>query len=272
MPEPTRDAQTLPTSRPLIIGHRGASAVAPENTVAAFERALADGADGVEFDVRLARDGVPVVIHDPTLRRTLLRDGLVADLTSAQFRRLSAGLWFVRKHPDTAAHELARAYVPTLDETLALVGPRSEVVYIELKCEAPAEYAPLAAAVFEHVRRHGLTGRAVVKSFAHDAVREVKRVAPDIRTAALFDRSLSRPHITRRKIIALARDCGADEISLHRSLARPAVVEAARGHGFSTVVWTVDDPGWLKRARGWGLRAVITNNPAPMLAALSEDA
>ena len=265
-----RDAQTFSTSTPLIIGHRGASALAPENTLVAFERALADGADGVEFDVRLARDRVPVVIHDATLRRTLLRDGLVADLTSAELRHASAGLWFVHKHPDKADHDFATAHVPTLDETLQLVGPRSAAVYIEMKCEAPAEYAPLAAAVVAHVRRHELVERAVVKCFAHDAIREVKRIAPDIRTAALFDRTLSRPHITRRKIVALAAACGADEISLHRSLARPTVVEAALRHGFAVVTWTVDDPGWLARARGWGLRAVITNNPAAMRAALED--
>lgn len=266
----TRDAQTFPATTPLIIGHRGASALAPENTLVAFERALADGADGVEFDVRLARDRVPVVIHDATLRRTLLRDGLVADLTSSELQRASAGLWFIHKHPDTADHEFARAYVPTLDETLQLVGPRSAAVYIEMKCEAPSEYAALAASVVAHVRSHGLVERAVVKCFAHDAIREVKRLAPEVRTAALFDRTLSRPHITRRKIIALAAACGADEISLHRSLARPTVVEAALRHGFAVVTWTVDDPGWLTRARGWGLRAVITNDPARMRVALEE--
>ena len=268
-----RDAQTFSTSTPLIIGHRGASALAPENTLVAFQRALDDGAEGVEFDVRLARDRVPVVIHDATLRRTLLRDGLVADLTSAELRRCSAGLWFVHKHLDKldkADHDLATAHVPTLDETLQLVGPRSAAVYIEMKCEAPSEYAALAEAVVARVRTHELVERAVVKCFAHDAIREVKRLAPDIRTAALFDRTLSRPHITRRKIIALAAACGADEISLHRSLARRPVVEAAIHHGFAVVAWTVDDPVWLTRARDWGLRAVITNNPARMRAALED--
>ncbi len=263
------DAQEPSTTTPLIIGHRGASAHAPENTLVAFERAFEDGADGVEFDVRLARDGVPVVIHDATLRRTLLSDHRVADVTSTDFQRLSAGLWFIHKHPD-ADHEFARAYVPTLEETLAFVGPRSKAVYVEMKCDAPAERAPLAAAVVSEVRRHSLVERAVVKCFDHDAIREVKRLAPEVRTAALFDRSLSRPHITRRKIIALATACGADEISLHRTLARPAVVEAAREQGFATVVWTVDDPGWLRRARAWGLRAVITNDPARLRPALEE--
>src|SRR5215207_8265710 len=198
----TRDAQTFPATTPLIIGHRGASALAPENTLVAFERALADGADGVEFDVRLARDRTPVVIHDATLRRTLLRDGLVADFAPSELQRASAGLWFIHRFPERARDDYAHARIPTLDQTLELVGPRSAAVYIEMKCEAPADYAALAASVVAHVRRHGLVSRAVVKCFAHDAIREVKRIAPDIRTAALFDRTLSRPHITGRKIIA----------------------------------------------------------------------
>ncbi len=260
----SRNTSTSPGAKPLIIGHRGASAVAPENTLAAFERALQDGADGVEFDVRLARDRTPVVIHDATLRRTTRRDGAVADLTASELQRWDAGSWFNIRAPEKALDIYTGERIPTLAETLELVGPRSKVVYIEMKCEQPAEYAKLAGAVVGHVREHGLIDRAVVKCFAHDAIREVKRIAPEIRTAALFDRTLSRPVITKRKIIALAKACGADEISLHRTLARRPVIEAARFQGFATVVWTVDKPDWLRRASDWGIRSVITNDPARM--------
>ena len=261
---------TLHANTPLIIGHRGASAVAPENTLAAFDRALRDGADGVEFDVRLARDGVPVVIHDATLRRTALRADAVAALTSSELVRTDAGTWFNLRFPERAHESFPGAKIPTLAETLELVGPRSQVIYIEMKCEKPSANAALAAAVVEHVRAHDLVSRAVVKCFAHDAIREVKRIAPEVRTAALFDRSLARPHLRKRKIVALAEACGADEISLHRSLARRPVVEAALQHGFAIVVWTVDSPPWLRRARGWGIRSVITNDPARMRDALTE--
>ncbi|HET6851924.1 MAG TPA: glycerophosphodiester phosphodiesterase family protein, partial [Pyrinomonadaceae bacterium] len=84
-------------STPLIIGHRGASAVAPENTIAAFKEAIAVGADGVEFDVRLTRDRVPVVIHDSTLRRTAGLQRRVADLTWAELEQVDVGSWFDRK-------------------------------------------------------------------------------------------------------------------------------------------------------------------------------
>jgi len=129
---------------------------------------------------------------------------------------------------------------------------------------------PLAAAIVELIREHSLADRAVVKCFAHEAITEVKRLAPEIRTAALFERKLSRPVITARSIIARAAACGADEISLHHSLLRRTIVEAARARGMETVIWTIDNPSWLWRARRLSVRAVITNRPAQMRAALED--
>ena len=263
-------APSASTSAPLIIGHRGSSAAAPENTLAAFAQALADGADGVEFDVRLARDGVPVCVHDATLERTALRPGRVDALTSSELRGLDAGTWFNRRFPRLARESYARERIPTLAEVLELVGPRSKAVYVEMKCEDAAAYPRLARAVVEVIRASGLNDRAVVKSFEHAAVREARRLAPEIRAAALFDVKWSRPVIAAREVVARALACDAQEVSLHRSLLRPAVAEAARRHGLETIIWTADTPAWLARAVKLGLRAVITNRPAAMRAALEE--
>ncbi|HEV3471278.1 MAG TPA: glycerophosphodiester phosphodiesterase family protein [Pyrinomonadaceae bacterium] len=265
-----RAAPTSTKGEPLIIGHRGASADAPENTLAAFARALEDGADGVEFDVRLARDGVAVCVHDATLARTGLRPERVAALTSAELRRVDAGTWFNRRFPRRARAAYAREAVPTLAEALELVGPRSQVVYVEMKCEEAGDYPRLAREVVNTVRELGLADRAVVKSFEHAAVAEAKLLAPEIRAAALFDLKWSRPAVTAREAVARTLACGAEEVSLHRSLLRPAVVEAARRHGLETIIWTADTPAWLERAVRLGLRAVITNRPAEMRAALAE--
>lgn len=266
----TQDVGEISVGGPLIIGHRGASARAPENTHAAFERAFDDGADGIEFDVRLARDGVPVCIHDATLRRTALREGVVEELDSAELSSLDAGTWFNRRDPASAREDFARERVPTLAAVFERFGERARVLYVEMKCDAPALGPPLARAVVGLTRAHGLATRVVVKSFAHALVAEAKRLAPDIRAAALFDRNWSRPLVSPRKIVADAARCGADEISLHRSLLRRATVEEARRRGFDCVVWTVDTPFWLRRARALGLRAVITNRPAEMRAALED--
>ena len=257
-------------SGPLIIGHRGASARAPENTLAAFRLALDEGADGLEFDVRLARDGVPVVIHDATLARTALRDGTVETLDSETLTAIGAGTWFNRRSPALAQEPFTRECIPTLAQVFERFGSGARVLYVEMKCEDPASSAPLARAVVELARAHNLAERVVVKSFAHALVRESKRLAPEIRAAALFDRNWSRPLVSPSTVIAEAEACGADEISLHRSLLRRATVEAAHDKGLGVVVWTVDTHFWLRRATALGLRAVITNRPAEMRAALED--
>lgn len=254
----------------LIIGHRGASAHAPENTLAAFEQALDNGADGIEFDVRLALDGVPVVVHDASLQRTTLRDGLVESLGSEELRSLDAGTWFNHLHPQLAREEFTRERIPTLAQVFENFGARARVLYVEMKCDVPALHAPLARSVVELTRAHSLSDRVVVKSFAHDSIREIKRLAPEIRTAALFDRNWSRPLLPKSRIVKEAAACGADEISLHHSLLRRATTEAARARGFDVLVWTIDTPFWLRRASALSLRAVFTNGPAQMRAALEE--
>lgn len=254
----------IPQSQPLIIGHRGASAAAPENTLAAFSEAFVEGADGVEFDVRLASDGAPVVIHDRTLRRTARSDASVDALTSKEICAMDAGSWFNRLHPALARTRFTRERVPTLDAVLELVGPRSKRIYIEMKCEGPQGHAALAGAVIASVRRYSLEDRAFVKSFDHALVREAKRRAPEIRAAALFERGWARPVLPVADIIADALACGADEISLHRSLLNRSVVAAARRRGLTTAVWTVDTPAGFRRACEFGVRAVITNRPAAL--------
>jgi glycerophosphoryl diester phosphodiesterase len=252
---------------PLIIGHRGASAVAPENTLAAFERALADGADGIEFDVQLARDRVAVVIHDPTLRRTALREGRIAALTSSELSSVDVGTWFNLRHPDLAQPAYARERISTLARVFQLMKERVAMLYVEMKCSA-SESSALAAEVARLVRDYSLVDRVVVESFRLEAIAEIKRLAPEIRTAALFEPKLSRPLPSARKIIAQAVHFKADELALHRTLALRRTVAAARERGLPTVVWTVDVPAWVKRGRDFGIHAIITNRPAQMRARL----
>ncbi|HEY0083555.1 MAG TPA: glycerophosphodiester phosphodiesterase family protein [Pyrinomonadaceae bacterium] len=263
--EATPSGSTLP----LIIGHRGASASAPENTIAAFERALRDGADGIEFDVRLARDGVPVIIHDATLRRTAGIDAPVAALSSTDLSATDVGSWFNRRHPARAAELYARETVPTLARVFEIVAPRCRLLYVELKCEA-GETASLVERVVAEVRAHRLERRVLIESFTLAAIAEAKRIAPDVRTAAAFERRPGRPILTARSLLKRARDCRADELALARTLVSRRTVAAARAHGLQTVVWTVDHPTWFRRACALGLRAVITNDPSKMCAAREE--
>jgi glycerophosphoryl diester phosphodiesterase len=249
---------------PLVIGHRGASALAPENTIAAFKRALLDGADGLEFDVRLAADGVPVVIHDADLRRTGRLAKRVTELTSEELGTIDVGTWFNRKHPGAAGAEYCRETVPTLQAVFEQLRGTPALLYVELKC-APSEAREMAARVAAIVEEHSLVNRVVVESFDLSAIREIKVVNSSIRTAALFEPGLSRPLLSTRRIISLTGENKADEIALHHSLVTPRRIRIAAEEGLHTVVWTVDRPRWFERAARLGIRAIITNNPATMV-------
>src|SRR5690349_3043260 len=123
---------------PLIIGHRGASAHAPENTMASFRLALEVGADGIEFDVRLSREGGPFVIHDDNLRRTGLDPRRVADLNASELKQIDVGKWF---DPISSVNEP----IPTLKDVLHLFESRQGLLYLEMKCDG-SEREKLASA------------------------------------------------------------------------------------------------------------------------------
>ncbi|MEA2173054.1 MAG: glycerophosphoryl diester phosphodiesterase [Blastocatellia bacterium] len=250
----------------LIIGHRGASAHAPENTLVAFALAFEAGADGIEFDVRLARDQVPVVIHDANLRRTALKEGSIAALSSTELCKTDVGSWFNLRHPSRARAGFTGTNIPTLSQVFEMYGGRA-TLYVELKCEA-GEINALASEVAALINSHSLTEHVVVKSFTLDAIREIKRLDARIRTAALFERKLTRPAPSARRIIEDALACGADQLSLQRTLASRRMLDEAMRRGLKTVVWTVDDPAWIERARRAGVHALITNDPAMMRDAL----
>ena len=256
-----------PNKSPLIIGHRGASAVAPENTIAAFARAFEDGAHGIEFDVRLARDGAPVVIHDPKLSRTGLRRGRVSKLTSDRLGQIDVGSWFNRSHRRLARLQFTRQTVPTLDEVFRLMAHQTQhqIAYVELKTVRKKRLnALLVAAVIEIIKRHNLQDRVIVISFNLAAVAQVKELDSSLRTGALFGPK-QRATRTARKIIAATRECGADQVLLHHLIANRRILTLARKVQLGTVIWTVADRKWLKRAEKGEIDALMTNNPAKML-------
>ena len=249
----------------LIIGHRGASAVAPENTMAAFREALAVGADGIEFDVRLTRDGVPVVIHDSTLRRTGGLPHRVTDLMWEEVSRVDVGSWFAQKKglsPGTFANET----VPSLAELFTLFQANNSTLYLEMKCDSPSEQRPLADACVRAIDEHSLKERVIVECFQLPALRILREIDRDIKTVALFEPSFTNPTVlSDQRIINQAIDVGAAALALHHRLARASLVQKAKAEGLHVAVWTVDDPAWIERAQALGIDALITNNPAAML-------
>jgi glycerophosphoryl diester phosphodiesterase len=218
---------------PLIIGHRGASAVAPENTLTAFKSAILAGADGIEFDVRLSGDGVPVIIHDDTLYRTHRTRQRVADLSAA---------------------ELGDLGVPSLRELFELMSGNELLLCLEIKGSS-AELAERCCAL---VREFSFEERTIVECFDLNVLKLV-----DLKTAALFE-----PRIyADTYILDRALEVGSSVLALHHRLANAPLVERAKRAGLRVVVWTVDDPAWIARARSLGIEALITNDPAKMIEA-----
>ena len=117
--------------KPLIIAHRGASALAPENTLAAFQKAIDDGADGIELDVRIVKDGVPVVFHDSTLARMVGRENTVSSFTAEELQTFDVGSWFNRKNPNRANEKFAAETIPTFAQLLDFLKDYKGLLYVE---------------------------------------------------------------------------------------------------------------------------------------------
>lgn len=250
---------------PLIIGHRGASSYAPENSLAAFQMAIDVGADGVEFDVQLAKDGVPVVLHDATLERTGLRPDRVADLTSGQLSKIDIGSWFNKKFPKKANPDFANETVPTLTQVLELLKDKKGLIYIELKC-GDTDYEPLAKAVCDVIRGSHLLPQIIVKSFKLAAIPIVRFCLPEVQTAALFEPTIMDFLRRRKHILTIAHEFGAHQISIHYSLVTRKLVELATASSMPVTIWTADDMKWKKRCTKLGIKALITNDPAKLIA------
>jgi len=165
-----------------VVGHRGAAAHAPENTIASLARGQNDGADEVEFDVQRTADGVPVLLHDDTLDRTTSGSGPLRARTWRELGALDAGSWF--------APRFAGERIPSLADVCAWAKTARVDLSVELKQPAPAEGLPLddglAASAVECLRASGVLSRAVLHSFDHPTIAQVRRLAPEARTALLY--------------------------------------------------------------------------------------
>ncbi len=253
------------TSKPLIIAHRGASLLAPENTLAAFSRAIIDGAEGIEFDVRLAKDGVAVVFHDATLKRTAGRDGRVSDFDSAQLGEYDIGSWFNEVNRKHEKPDYVKERVRSLVDVLSFLHSFKGLIYIELKCR-DFEAAQLTKAVCRVIEHSNLLGQIIVKSFKLAVLPRIRLLCPAVRTAALFAPKIMTILRKEKHLVNIADEFGADEISIHFSLATQKLMKKAEQRNLPVTIWTADNPRWVKRGIKLGLNAIITNNPAPLLA------
>lgn len=238
--------------RPLVLGHRGASADAPENTLAAFELAVEQGADGVELDVWRCRSGEVVVAHDEDLLRVGGTPLRIPDATLRELRAVDVGAW---KGPRWRGQRL-----PLLAEVLeALPGA---IVNVELKSRG--HDLALAQAAAEVIWRARAEARVIVSSFDWRLVAAFRLASPDVPTGLLFDATRA----WSLRVWAGTRSLRPAAVHPDRALATDARVRAWVARGLAVNVWTVDDPAEAARLARAGATAVISNVPATISRAL----
>jgi glycerophosphoryl diester phosphodiesterase len=249
---------------PLIIAHRGASSFAPENTFAAFRKAIEVGAEGIEFDVRLTKDGIPVVFHDSELNRITKFDGTVSNSTFGELQSFDIGSWFNEKYPTKAVAEFSAETIPTLKQTLNLLKDFDGVIYIELKC-TESQIESLSHAVCKLINDSPLLPRIIVKSFELSAIPLIKKLSPELNTGALFAPKMKTIIRKEERLIKISKEFGADYLSLHYSLVTGKLMKKAADEKLPVAIWTVDSPRWIKRSIRLGVAHVITNEPQRLL-------
>jgi len=234
----------------LIIGHRGAAGLAPENTLAAFRAGREVGVDLVELDVRATKDRRLVTLHDATLDRTTNGHGPLAALTYLKARRLDAGSWF--------APQFAGERIPSLEAVLELLrhGPG---VNLEIKEDA------LVPAVVRLVKRAGMLEQTVFVSFSAPAVRRVRRIEPTASAGLLVSPREPVPwdkgEVAAARLAAAALALGANLVKIHHSVATAELVRNLKRRALSVWVWGANSKEAIERVIASGADALTTDFP-----------
>ncbi len=232
----------------LNFAHRGAREHAPENTLPALERAADLGADGIELDVQLSRDGIPVVIHDFRVDRTTDDHGLVADMALAELHNLDAGAYF--------SAEFIRIHIPTLDEVFEAIGNRL-LVNIELKERSAS--SRLAQAVTKCVAAHNMTQRVIISSSNPITLRHVRQAAPEIAIGYLSYPDMRFPLSEGWLVRPIIGQHEAQHPSF--SLVDEKYIRWAHKRGYRVNTWTVNQIEDIQRMRDLGVDMIISDRP-----------
>ena len=256
--------------RILVHGHRGARAVRPENTLAAFEYSIQAGADVLELDLAVTSDNILVVSHDPALPKAICTGPggtrVIREMTFQQLRRWDCG---GRRNAKFPRQQLVPgASVPSLDEVLDLASQGSFEFNIESKIRPdrprftppPEDFARL---LVEAIRRHRLESRCIIQSFDFRTLHAARRLAPEIRRSALYE---GPP----RDLVAMARQAEAGILSPHHRLVTASLVKEAHAAGLQVVPWTANKPSQWERLAAAGVDAIITDDPAALVAWLKQ--
>lgn len=236
----------------LAIAHRGASGYAPENTLAAFRRAVAQGVTFIETDLHLTRDAHFVAVHDETVDRTTNGQGSVHQMTLAELRRLDAGSWF--------ASEFMSERLPTLEEVLEFAKKNDVVFYLELK---PNGFWGGEHALISALRTANEIARSVIISFDPAILASLRTIEPTLMTGLLYDGSADRP-------FEKALEIGARQLVIRGDLVSPNLLQQARKQDLQVVCWTVNSPAHMRMLVAAGVDGIMTDYPDRLLAVLKK--
>jgi len=236
----------------LAIAHRGASGYAPENTLAAFRRAVAQGITFIETDLHLTRDAHFIALHDETVDRTTNGQGAVHQMTLAELRRLDAGSWF--------ASEFISERIPTLEEILDFAKKNDVVFYLELK---PNGFWGGEHALVSALRNASEIARCVIISFDPAILASLRRIEPTLMTGLLYDGSLEAP-------FEKALGIGARQLAARGDLVTPNLLQQARKQDLQVVCWTVNSPAHMRLLLSAGVDGIMTDYPDRLLSVLKK--
>ena len=239
-----RELEAVHTGRVLVIGHRGALGHAPENTMASFEKGVECGADLLELDVQLSRDGELIVMHDPEVSRTTDGTGHIKDMTLAEIKALDAGAWFDARFRGQR--------VPTLPEVLAWARSRIPLV-IEIKGD-PHPAAGLEEKLAATVDAYDMLDEVIIISFHHPSVKRVKQIEPRLATGILYVGSLV-------DTVGAARAALADSMHLHWAYWTRQAAEEVHAAGLAASAWNADDEPLMEYLVGLGVDSIGSNYP-----------
>lgn len=234
----------MKAAMPLVIAHRGASAEAPENSLAAFVLGVSQGCDMIELDVHLTKDKQVVVIHDHTLDRTTNGIGEIATLNYEDIKGYDCGKWF--------SDQCAGEYVPLLEEVLTKVP-----AHVQFNVEVKAAGTPgMAGCLIDVLRKTDRIGSTVVSSFHYGCLVELKKQLPDLRIGLLYHEEIA-------DFKKFEEESGVELFSLHPHypFVTESYMESATAAGKAVYPWTVDDEADWRKLIDLGVAGIITNKP-----------
>lgn len=241
-------------NRPVIFAHRGASKVAPENTMAAFKKAIEMNAGGFELDTHLTSDGYLVVTHDDNLGRTCNGEGIVKDHDLKYLKGLDFGGWF--------SEEFEGERIPLLGDVFDLLSGRDMILNIEIKATPGKFIESIGDEVAKMINSYNFAKKTIISSFNHYVLLKIKKNYPEIAVAPLYSSGIFA------YIGEYAKKIGADAIHPNFRSVTPKVLESCREHNIKINSWTIDNADDISQLYKMGVDGIITNVPDIALSVL----